>query len=240
MENNLTPKEFELLRVIAQYFKTNNSMPSTQGLAQQFVVSPSAISNFKTSLKRKGYLTGSSVTDLAWQLLDSQNIVFSTQIPIFGQVKAGRTKPDEVAVIMVNDSEPFDIDSPTIKIPNVDELSDVFALEVVGQSMERERIYEGDFVIVQKFKEAETPRDGELIVTKYLKLDAEGLNIEQLVSDGTISDDDLEGPTVKYYYKRDEFYRLGWRKDFNASEYTIKASYVDPIGRVVGVYQQRN
>ena len=240
MQNSQPTKaEKELLRAIAQNTPPYDDVPSTQQLARILTVSDSSISNRKTALKNKGYLDGqSNLTDKAWEFL-KKNTTISTDIPILGQVKAGRTKSNEIFVDMVNDGYPFDLNVPTLKIPDTGIDTDVFALEVIGQSMENELIFEGDYVIVQKFSETEpTPKQGELIVTKYLPFyDETEFDLQELVDSG-ISEDDLEGPTVKYYYERDGIYRLSWRKGFDDSEYTIVTKYPPLlIGRVIGVYR---
>jgi SOS-response transcriptional repressor LexA len=234
-----TYAETELLRAIAQN-TTSHGVPTTHRLAKILVVSDSSISNRKKTLKEKGYLNEhSALTEKAWQYLKRNGITISTEIPILGQVKAGRARPDEVYVELADNSRLVDIDGPTLKIPHLETQGEVFALEVIGQSMENEHIFEGDYVIVQRFNQTEpTPKQGELIVTKYLPFyDETEINLQELVDSG-ISEDDLEGPTVKFYYEKDGFYRLSWRKGFDTSEYTIVTKYPPLIiGRVIGVYR---
>ncbi len=65
--------------------------------------------------------------------------------------------------------------------------------------MEQENIYDGDYVIVQRFGEAESPKQGELIVTRYLHIDDE----KYVDLNYPFEDERLEGPTVKYFYQLD-------------------------------------
>ena len=147
-------------------------------------------------------------------------------IPVLGEVRAGPKEQDkeqdDMAVYFSSDAE---LEQP------------VFALKVVGHSMESERIFVGDYIIVQRFGGSEGPQEGEIIVTKYLPNDAE----RDWDQDTDISDDELEGPTVKFFFEREKdgkwFCRLSTRKDFRQSKYTITTRYIRPIGRVTGNYR---
>jgi len=108
--------------------------------------------------------------------------------------------------------------------------------------MEQEGIFDGDYVIIERFEydDARGPGQGELIVTHYLPAYARNhIDDDKTIEDSSFLDEYLEGPTVKYYYSKDEkgYHRLSWRKGFNESPYTVKAIYIRPIGRVIGVYR---
>jgi SOS-response transcriptional repressor LexA len=249
-EKPVTSTELHLLRVVAHYLRANGTPPTTQWLAKELCVTPSGISNHKHNLREKGYLSEKSkdamLTEKAWQLLGGLYIATPTQIRVLGQVKAGRARQDEVSVDLRYESHLSalsfsftDADVPLLIVPAAEGISTVFALEVIGESMEYEHIFEGDYVIVQGFTENDMPKQGELIVTYYVPAYyEEDIDIEQATGGGDVLDDYLEGPTVKYYYEKEAgFYRLGWRKGFNESPHTVRAVYVRPIGRVIGVYR---
>ena len=147
-----------------------------------------------------------------------------------GSVEAGRRQYDEAAVIGLDE---FTDDAPTITIPNTKSIeSSVFALQVNGQSMENERIFDGDYIFVEKFRENEQPKQNEMIVAMYLPPDIEPHDDW---------DASLDGPTVKYYFQIEEngelLYRLSQRKDIRESRHTIITRKIQLIGRVVGVYR---
>jgi hypothetical protein len=219
-EKPVTTRELDLLLATVRYSWTisREKPPDNQWLAEELGICPGGVVNLKHSLKTKGLLDSrfkkAVLTESAKQLLDSLSVINPTKVIVVGQVKAGRTRPDQIEVVMRDISFPVDADSPSITIPQVEKPGAVFALEVVGQSMESENIFEGDYVIVQSFLDSEKPRPGELIIAQYLPIcDEEYVNLEEVAAGGDIPDDYLEGPTVKYYYEKEGFYRLSWRRN---------------------------
>jgi hypothetical protein len=96
--------------------------------------------------------------------------------------------------------------------------------------MEYHGILDGDYILVQRFRDSETPRDNEMIVTWYLPLEAEQDVIWNAVDN--ISEQSLEGSTVKFCFRIDEqkgfpFYRLSHRRDSRTSPYSIKTHLFD-------------
>jgi SOS-response transcriptional repressor LexA len=244
---DITPREFDLLKVIARATSANreNRVPDNNWLAKQLNVTSSGISNLKRSLKEKGFLAGNSratsLTEEALSLLSKSQFVFPTQIPVLGKVKAGRVRQDDIIVEINNIDQLSDFLTETITIPQVGDTSEVFALRVVGQSMEDENVFDGDYVIVQRFKDNEAPKQGEMIVTQYLHIDDEEyVDTEYLNSSGQLPDEYLEGPTVKYFYRQNEKIRLSHRKNTHTSSYTIETRFHRPVGRVVGIYRSIN
>jgi hypothetical protein len=124
----------------------------------------------------------------------------------------------------------------------------VYLLEVSGTSMEYEGIFAGDHVVMRAFREYEWPREGEMIVTKYLPHDVE---VDMLTD---INVDELAGPTLKYFHEKPngEFH-LGWQRDNRSwhharwaayqmpgNQQKIITQYLSPIGRVIDVKRQRD
>lgn len=234
-DDKLTPREFEILKIIARAIgaEGENRIPNNNWLAEQLHIQPNGVSNHKNRLKDKGYLENDSLTKKALNALTESRFVLPTQIPVYGQVKAGRVRQDEIVVDIQLDGSFLD----TITIPPLVDTSEVFALKVVGESMEDENIFSGDHVIVQRFKESETPKQGELIVTHYLHIENEEFIDPDSLGLGEIPEEYLEGPTVKYFYKKDGKIRLSHRKDVGKSKYTIETRFYKAIGRVIGVYR---
>lgn len=243
-----TPKERELLRLILERLRTqDDDEPVThQWIQQRLGVEKSRVSDLKRQLIGKGYLFKDRysflLTDKAHEYLaGSSNLISTrvgivTQIALRGKVKGGRTKQDEIEVDLTTSSESIS----TIPIPYVPSDTEIYALHVDGDSMEHEGIREGDYVLLQPFMHNQGPKQGELIVTKYLAPKDELLVDDLNFMISNVPADLLEGPTVKFFTeKADEErpYRLSWRKDADRSPYTIKTKYIEPIGRVVGVYR---
>lgn len=244
----LTPRERELLRLVLDRLRAqDDDEPVThQWIQQQLGVEKSRVSDLKRQLISKGYLSKDRhsflLTDKAREYLAGSNSLITTristvtQIALRGKVKAGRTKQDEIEVDLTASTEAI----TTIPIPYIPSEVEVFALHVVGTSMEHEGIREGDYVLLQPFMQNQGPKQGELIVTRYLAPRDEPLVDDFNFTISDLSPDLLEGPTVKFFTEKadEEYpYRLSWRKDIDRSEYTIRTKYVEPIGRVVGVYR---
>lgn len=243
-----TPRERELLRLVLDRLAAQDAEePVThQWIQQQLGVEKSRVSDLKRQLISKGYLSKDRhsflLTKKAHEYLTGSNNLISTrigivtQIALRGKVKGGRTKQDEIEVDLTTSSETIS----TIPIPYVPSDTEVFALHVVGPSMEHEGIHEGDYVLLQPFMQSQGPKQGELIVTKYLAPKDEPLVDDLNFTIIDVSPDLLEGPTVKFFTESadEEYpYRLSWRKDVDRSPYTIRTKYIAPIGRVVGVYR---
>ena len=116
--------------------------------------------------------------------------------------------------------------------------------------MEYEGIFEGDHVIMRAFTESEWPREGDMIVTKYLPYDV-SVEVEMATD---LVEAELAGPTLKIFHQKanGEFY-LGWQKDnrpWSQKAWTanhvpgnkqgIVTKYISPIGRVLDVKRKRN
>lgn len=232
-----TPRQREFLLHAYEYFRENGRFPSNFWIGQQLKLNSSGISNLKHDLKEKGYIQENfgivSFTEKASEYLASLRndlkVVIPLQIPVLGKVQAGPKKQDEMAVVMLNSID----DAPTITVPYSDINSTIFALQVEGQSMEREHIFDGDYVIVEEFGINEGPKQNEMIVTMYLPPDVEPYE--------EWNDEWLDGPTVKFYFSTEEggelVYRLSSLKDIRRNPYTIKTRYIRPVGRVIGVYR---
>jgi len=119
--------------------------------------------------------------------------------------------------------------------------SQIYRFEVVGNSMEHEGVYEGDFVIVKA--SSEMPVEGDTIVAEYLPADKEEEE-KKTASDvhiiGPMPDigDELSGPTVKIFHEKvgdDKFYLLGWKKSVRGHT-PILIKHMNSIGRVLTIY----
>lgn len=158
--------------------------------------------------------------------------VLPVSIQVSGQVKAGPSETD-VLVNYGNVSNKF------IAVPDVSPDRKVYAFEVVGDSMEHENIYEGDYVIVEEVdnKKETSVNPNELAVLMYVPL--------YVVSDDPtlpITEGDYLGPTLKYCreFAEEKYYRLGWKSDLHSKvekPTTMRAARIRLIGKVIGVYR---
>ena len=188
----LTPRQLQLLQMIARSQQNRCYSPTLSEMACELDISRSTVYEHLAELRRKGLLSGyqnrarslkvsSQGQELLNSLLDTrressnqsriENPESSTGIPLAGSVAAG---------------------VPVEAVENIESLSltsafgtgdDIFALEVTGNSMINEDIRQGDYVICRRSRIAD---DGQLVIA--------------------IVDD--ENATLKRFYREKDLARL--------------------------------
>lgn len=198
--------------------------------------------NLINRLTRAGYLIKNDdksleLTQRSVDLFKRQQILVApvpARIIVRGQVKAGAAKPEDLIVYIEDGEDAVIVD---ISIPPEQTQNQVFALEVVGTSMEKEGIYQGDYVIVEEIRENTRHKPEELLVTYYVPITKNNPIQLDLHDDDEIE----EGPTLKYIREiqteASRYYRLSWRRQADENPYAIYAKSIRPIGRVIGVYR---
>lgn len=159
----LTPRQLQLLQMIARFQQNRCYSPTLSEMASELNISRSTVFEHLTELRKKGLLSGyqnkarslkvSSQGQELLSELSGQNLpIYETEsngIPLAGTVAAG---------------------VPTEAVENLELLSlssafgssdDIFALEVAGDSMIDEDIRQGDYVICRRSRIAE---DGQLVI----------------------------------------------------------------------------
>ena len=185
LENQLTPRQLQLLKAIRVFQAGRCYSPTIAELASELTISRSTTFEHIAELRKKDLLSASpatarslKLTSKAQELLNRLNNDISNScsrspagIPLAGKVAAG---------------------APIEAIENIESLSlnscfgnsdDIFALEVKGDSMTGDGIVDGDFVICRKCSTAD---NGQLVVA--------------------IVDD--ENATLKRFYKEKSAVRL--------------------------------
>jgi repressor LexA len=181
----LTPRQLQLLQMIAGFQKNRCYSPTLSEMASELNISRSTVFEHLTELRRKGLLSGfqnkarslkvsSQGQELLRELSGQSAPTYTSEvagIPLAGTVAAG------VPVEAVENIESLSLASAF----GSDE--DIFALEVSGDSMIDEDIQQGDYVICRRSRVAD---DGQLVVA--------------------IVDD--ENATLKRFYKEKDRARL--------------------------------
>lgn len=176
---------------------------------------------------------------------DESNLLRALDIPIYGQVRAGKNTETDDLIVDLSPS------GDTLPIPDIDAGQKVYALEVVGDSMLSEHIVEGDYVIVEQVSLMQI-KEGDLIVASYLKekfntIDQKSFNYATKIPNN------YGGPTLKYYSRsfsnrvlpsgeKEPIHVLSVRrgKDMEINQKnTIRTRYLEPdsIGRVIAVHR---
>ena len=163
LTNELTPRQFQLLKAIAGFVASRCYSPTIGELACELGVSRSTTFEHIAELRKKGILSAcpgrarslkltSRACELLSRIADRGSSYFGgppTGIPLVGRVAAG---------------------SPIEAVENKDHLSlntyfgsgdDIFALEVTGDSMLGDDIRDGDYVICRRGSVA---NNGQLVV----------------------------------------------------------------------------
>ena len=159
----LTPRQLQLLRMVVRFQENRSYSPTLAEMASELNISRSTTFEHIAELRKKGLLSGYpnkarslKVSSRAHKLLscltDQSFHSYVSEpggIPLSGRVVAG---------------------VPLEAVENVENLSlkscfgtgdDIFALEVKGDSMIKEDIHEGDYVICRRSSVAD---DGQLVV----------------------------------------------------------------------------
>ena len=212
--------------------------PENKWFEDKLGISKSGVSNLKTSLIRKEYLEikdGQTVfAKKAREFLNSlseQGDPSVLYVLTPGAVSAGRASGElSVFANEVDDTLTDSIAIPAIQfqVGNDKSYSKIVAYRVIGDSMEREGIIEGDYVLVETNPQ-KALLENRLIVTKYL---LKGESLDR---------DELRGPTLKFYKGKEGKYAIltTSKQIFDRPYlYEIEASYLDPVGIVIGVYRE--
>jgi repressor LexA len=156
----LTPRQLELLRMIAEYQQSRCYSPTLAEMATTLNISRSTVFEHISELRGKGLLSGSpnkarslkassKALELLSRCLEPDFDCRSEGIPLAGRVAAG------LPLEAVENTESLSLNSC------FGTGEDIFALEVNGESMIDENIHPGDYVICRR---CSTAHDGQLVV----------------------------------------------------------------------------
>jgi SOS-response transcriptional repressor LexA len=242
----LDPMEQRVVAAIVQRcrkFNTNCEVPNSS-IQKELGTSRSWFHKVKNSMVAKQVLQGErggcKFTDEAASLFLQQPAEIVSRVPmeypLLGQVQAGRAKNDDLRVDMA-DPASVNPDALTMRrIPDLQGDADGFLLEVKGDSMVAVGIQEGTYLVVKRFRDGAGPRQGQLIVARYL------LPADQAEADARPEFDHelYEGPTVKYYNYiagHSAPHRLAASLKVGDSKNTYYAVRIHAYGYVVGYYR---
>lgn len=148
---NLTPKQLRVLDYIREQRESNGFSPTMQEIADHLGVSKVTVFEHIEALIAKGALVRdpNKARSLSLPAEDDSELAF----PLVGRIAAG------YPIEKYPQSE--EIHLGEIFGPRRGRHGEMFALQVEGESMRDEGIFDGDYVIVEK---RDTARDGERVV----------------------------------------------------------------------------
>ena len=154
---SLTPKQIEIFRLIRDARMTQGFSPTLQELAAQLGVSRVTVHEHVEQLIKKGALTRE--TNKARSLSVAEDFALPDEMhdgvsfPLVGRIAAG------YPIERLQDDESLNLES--FFGPRTGSVGATFALQVEGESMQDEGIFDGDYVIIER---RNTARNGERVV----------------------------------------------------------------------------
>ena len=198
-------KQMEILEYIKSEILNKGFPPAVREICEAVnLKSTSSVHSHLETLEKNGYIRRDPTKPRAIEIIDDNFNLTRREVvnvPLVGRVAAG-----EPLLAVENVETYFPI--PAEYMPN----SQVFMLEVRGDSMINAGIFSGDKVIVEQ---RDTARNGEMIVA--------------LVEDGA---------TVKTFYKENGHIRLQPENDY--MDPIIVHGEVQILGKVIGVLRFMN
>lgn len=201
----LTDRQNQILDTIKRFIAKNGYPPTVREIGAELNLSSPATTHFHLNrLESKGYIKKDKSKNRTLELLVPNEYLDTDEeiatVPLIGTITAG--SPIEA---IENPNEFFSI--PSSLIPK---RSEVFALNVKGESMINKGIRDGDVVIIERTKNA---NNGEIIAAMT---------------------DEYE-VTLKTFYKEKDHIRLQPENDTMAP---IILNNVSILGKAVGLYRK--
>ncbi|MCZ6837028.1 MAG: transcriptional repressor LexA [Planctomycetota bacterium] len=153
---NLTPKQLKILTLIRDSRIVFGYSPTMQELADELGISKVTVFEHVEALIKKGALQREANKARSLSISDDVLIPDESQplsFPLVGKIAAG------YPIEKFEDSDRLDLEA--LFGPRIGQKGGTFALQVEGDSMQDEGIFDGDYVIVER---RETARNGERVV----------------------------------------------------------------------------
>jgi repressor LexA len=231
---NLTERQKKILDVLARFQKQYGYPPSIREICEKADISSTSVVNYYLDqLQEMGYIErdgrvsrgirlikplGETASTLATQVKQSTQSVRQAvdellRIPVVGRIFASIPVPVPSSDFQYFDAE-SSVDIARSLLPSREKGSDLFALEVQGDSMIDAMVNDGDLVIMKPANEA---RNGELVAI-WLR--------------------DRDETTLKYFFLENERVRLQPANPTMQPIYIDDPSTVEIQGKVVMVIRQ--
>ncbi len=200
----LTDRQKQIYQYIKRTVQEKGYPPSVREIGNAVgLQSSSTVHGHLAKLQDKGYIRRDPTKPRAIEIVMEENSQYSSviQVPVLGKVTAG---------LPITAVENVDEYFPLPEHFTANHNSEIFLLNVVGDSMIEAGIHDGDRVIVRKQNIA---HNGDIIVA--------------------MTEDDEA--TVKRFYKENGYYRL---QPENTTMDPIYLDAVTVLGKVVGLFRE--
>ncbi len=199
--NGLSDRHKRILEFLDEYQTQYGYPPSIREIGEKTgITSTSVVNYYLDQLEKSGYIERESHISRGIRLLKSAPDAVGTKlanaarsvasavdemlhIPVVGRIVAGMPMPVPASDFSYYDPE-TGIDIARSLLPSKEKISELFALEVKGESMIDAMVNDGDIVVMKRIEEA---KNGEMVAV-WLR--------------------DRDETTLKYFYKEGGHVRL--------------------------------
>ncbi len=176
----------KILDFIQEYQRKYKHPPSIREIGENCDISSTSVVNYYLDqLEKYGHIERDRKISRGLRVTGANTSVETLRIPILGPIAAGFPLPElQPGVNYLTDNETNAVDVARNLLPAKDKGTDLYALEVKGDSMIDAMINDGDIVVMKRADEA---RNGEMVAV-WLPRDNEA--------------------TLKYFFKEKDRFRL--------------------------------
>ncbi|MCU0510926.1 MAG: transcriptional repressor LexA [Anaerolineae bacterium] len=212
---NLSERQVRMLEFIRAYLREHSYPPTIREIGKAVGIPSTSVVKYNLErLQEKGFIERSGEVSRGLKLKDGPSFGGTgngqglVSIRMLGVIHAGASTPT-----FGEEEDPYAGEMLTLTVDMVRDPKDVYALQVVGDSMIDALVNEGDWVVIKHQRTAQ-PRD--MIVARIL---------------------DKEETTLKYYYPEGERVRLQPANPKYDPIY-VPAEQLEIQGKVVAVVRQ--
>jgi len=149
---NVTPKQLRVVRHIAEFIERHGCSPTLDEIAEALGVTKSTVQQYLQALEERGIISRARYSHRSIEIVDLDYAPRkSAELPLLGRVAAGG--PIEAVEV----PEVVDVG----EVLGLDGDRELFVLQVKGDSMVEEGIFDGDYVVIERTQVAE---NGQAVV----------------------------------------------------------------------------
>ncbi|HEX2698251.1 MAG TPA: transcriptional repressor LexA [Anaerolineales bacterium] len=205
-----------ILDFIQDYQRKYKHPPSIREIGESCNISSTSVVNYYLDqLEKSGHIERDRKISRGLRVTGSNGSADTLRVPILGQIAAGIPLPElQPGVSYMTDNEISAVEVARSLLPSKEKGTDLYALEVKGDSMIDAMINDGDIVVIKRAIEA---RNGEMVAV-WLARNNEA--------------------TLKYFFKEKDRYRLQPANPLMKPIYINKDEPLEIKGKVVMVIRK--
>lgn len=205
----------KILDFLQEYQRENHYPPSIREIGEKTGISSTSVVNYYLDrLEKDGFIQRDRKISRGVRLSAANTPVDTVRVPILGPIAAGQPLLVlDSGVDYMNEKEFRAVDIARSLLPSREKGTDLYALEVKGNSMIDAMINDGDIVVMRAARDA---RNGEMVAVR-------------------VDDNDF---TLKYFFKEKDGYRLQPANPTMKPIMVSKNKQVEINGKVVMVIRR--